>query len=265
MEEVTFASTISRWSSGRLVMTTLRGCRTAKVRGEVRCRCDLTWKSRMCSGSSPPVLVIPISRQKLLIPYGVGVQDFHAAATGRAHQSMECNTGWRSTAQPYRHRRRGNTGTAQHSTAGIAQQAQHSTAQHSTAQHSTAQHSTARHGAAHRNPTRGSTAQHSVAGTAKQAQHSTAQHSMARHGAAHRNPARGSTAQHSRHSVAGTAQHNRPPAWAPPTGKCTSRMHTTLVTPRLRRPARVRRRGSSQPPTKPWVTSLFSLRLDSTL
>lgn len=42
-------------------------------------------------------------------------------------------------------------------------------------------------------------------------------------------------------------------------------VQTSGVTPRRRRPARVRRRGSSQPHTKPSVTSLFSLRLDSTL
>ncbi len=40
---------------------------------------------------------------------------------------------------------------------------------------------------------------------------------------------------------------------------------TVLVTPLRLRPARVRRRGSSHPPTNPSVTSLFSLRLDSTL
>lgn len=66
--ELALASTISQWSSGRLVMTTLRGCSTARVRGEVRCRSARTWYSRMWRGSSPPVLVIPISLQKLLIP-----------------------------------------------------------------------------------------------------------------------------------------------------------------------------------------------------
>lgn len=40
---------------------------------------------------------------------------------------------------------------------------------------------------------------------------------------------------------------------------------TVLVTPLRLRPARVRRRGSSQPSTNPSVTSLFSLRLDRTL
>ena len=46
--------------------------------------------------------------------------------------------------------------------------------------------------------------------------------------------------------------------------RCWER-RTILVTPLRLRPARVRRRGSSHPPTNPSVTSLFSLRLDSTL
>ena len=139
-----FASTISKWSSDRLVMTTLRGCRTARVRGEVRCKCALTWKSRMCNGSSPPVLVMPISRQKLLIPCTVTSSMLpktkHSTAQHGAaqHGAAQHGIAWRSSAQH---------GIARRSSA------RHSAAQHGTAQPNAAQHSAPQRSSAMRDST----------------------------------------------------------------------------------------------------------------
>ena len=134
-----FASTISKWSSDRLVMTTLRGCRTARVRGEVRCKCALTWKSRMCNGSSPPVLVMPISRQKLLIPCTVTSSMLPKTKHSTAqHGAAQHGIAWRSSAQH---------GIARRSSA------RHSAAQHGTAQPNAAQHSAPQRSSAMRDST----------------------------------------------------------------------------------------------------------------